>query len=115
MRMTELSLREPFEKRAVSLPNLSPKQIFPPQFQVKAKIDPVFQWRLVEEFGPESFQTLSDGTLFFCSEFVDKQSVVGWIASFGGGAELLEPVELRQEILRFAEGIAQKYRTSSET
>ncbi len=115
MRMTELAVGEIFEKRAVSLPDLSPKQIFPPQFQVKAKIDPVFKWRLVEEFGPESFQTLPDGTLLFCSKFVDSQSVVGWIASFGGGAELLEPVELRQEVLYFAERIAQKYRTSSET
>ncbi|MCX4322351.1 MAG: YafY family protein [Lachnospiraceae bacterium] len=115
MRMTELAVGETFEKRTVSLPDLSPKQIFPPQFQVKAKIDSSFKWRLVEEFGPESFQTLPDGSLLFCSKFVDRQSVVGWIASFGGGAELLEPVELRQEVLRFAEGIAQKYRTSSET
>lgn len=115
MRMTELSLGESFEKRAVSLPDLSAKEIFPPQFQITAKIDPAFKWRLVEEFGPESFRTLPDGMLLFSSEFVDKQSVVGWIASFGGGAELLEPVELRREVLRFAEGIAQKYQSFSET
>lgn len=115
MRMTELSLGESFEKRAVSLPDLSAKEIFPPQFQITAKIDPAFKWRLVEEFGPESFRRLPDGMLLFSSEFVDKQSVVGWIASFGGGAELLEPVELRREVLRFAEGIAQKYRSFSET
>lgn len=115
MRMTELSLGESFEKRTVSLPDLSAKEIFPPQFQITAKIAPAFKWRLVEEFGPESFRTLPDGILLFSSEFVDKQSVVGWIASFGGGAELLEPVELRQEVLRFAEGIAKKYRPVSET
>lgn len=115
MRMTELSLGESFEKRAVSLPDLSAKEIFPPQFQITAKIAPAFKWRLVEEFGPESFRTLPDGMLLFSSEFVDKQSVVGWIASFGGGAELLEPMELRREVLRFAEGIAQKYRFFSET
>lgn len=115
MRMTELSLGESFEKRAVSLPDLSAKEIFPPQFQITAKIDPAFKWRLVEEFGPESFRRLPDGMLLFSSEFVDKQSVVGWIASFGGGAELLEPMELRREVLRFAEGIAQKYRSFSET
>lgn len=115
MRMTNLSAGEPFEKCAVSLPDLSPKQIFPPQLQVKAKIDPAFKWRLVEEFGPESFVTLPDGMLLFASDFFDRQSVVGWISSFGGGAELLEPVELRQEVLSFAEGICQKYRPSSET
>lgn len=115
MRMTELSLGESFEKRTVSLPDLSAKEIFPPQFQITAKIDPAFKWRLVEEFGPKSFHALPDGMLLFSSEFVDKQSVVGWIASFGGGAELLEPVELRQEVLRFAEGIAKKYRPVSES
>ncbi len=115
MRMTDLSLGESFEKRAVSLPSLNPKQIFPPQFRVTAKIDPAFKWRLVEEFGPESFHALSDGMLLFSGEFVDRQSVVGWIASFGGGAELLEPVELRQEVLRFADEISQKYRPFSET
>ncbi len=115
MRMTNISLGESFEKRVVSLPDLSPKQIFPPQFQVTAKIDPAFKWRLVEEFGPESFRVLPDDSLLFSSTFVDKQSVIGWIASFGGGAQLLEPVELRQEVLRFAEGIANKYRPSSET
>lgn len=115
MRMTELSLEESFEKRTVSLPDLRAEQIFPPQFQVTAKIDPAFKWRLVEEFGPESFRALPDGMLLFSSGFVDKQSVVGWIASFGGGAELLEPVELRHDVLRFAEKIAQKYRSSSET
>lgn len=115
MRMTDLSVGEPFEKRAVSLPDLSPKQIFPPQCQIKAKIDPAFKWRLVEEFGPESFETLPDGMLLFSSDFFDKQSVVGWIASFGGGAELLEPMELRQEVLSFAEGICRKYRPSAET
>lgn len=115
MRMTDLSVGEPFEKRTVSLPDLSPKQIFPPQCQIKAKIDPAFKWRLVEEFGPESFETLPDGMLLFSSDFFDKQSVVGWIASFGGGAELLEPMELRQEVLSFAEGICRKYRPFAET
>lgn len=115
MRMTNLALGESFEKRAVSLPDLSAKQLFPPQFQVTAKIEPVYKWRLIEEFGPESFHALPDGMLFFSGEFVDKQSVVGWIASFGGGAELLEPVALRQEVLRFAEGIAQKYKSFSQT
>ena len=115
MRMTNLSVGETFEKRPVSLPDLSPKQMFPPPFQVRAKIDPSYKWRLVEEFGPESFKTLPDGMLFFCSDFYDRQSVVGWITSFGGGAELLEPVELRQEVLCFAEGIYKKYSPSPKT
>lgn len=115
MRMTDLSLGEPFEKRPVSLPDLRKNQLFPSQFQVTAKIDPAYKWRLVEEFGPESFHPLPDGMLLFSGEFADRQSVIGWIASFGGSAELLEPVELRREVLRFADEICQKYRPFSET
>lgn len=115
LRITELSLGEPFEKRAVSVPDLRPRHIYPPRFTVKAKIDPIYQWRLVEEFGPESFQTLPDGMLLFCAEFSDPETIIGWIASFGGGAELLEPSRLRQEVLDFAEGICKKYRPRPQT
>lgn len=115
MRMTELSVGEVFEKREFSLPDLRPRHIFPPKFTIQAKIHPLYQWRLVEEFGPESFQILPDGMLLFTTEFCDPDSVVGWIASFGDGAELLEPVELRQNVLDFAEGICKKYRSDFET
>lgn len=115
MRMDGLCLREPFEKRTVKPPDLSADRVFPPTYLVKAKIDPSFQWRLVEEFGPKCYQVLPDGMLLFTADFSDRNNVVGWIASFGGGAELLEPVELREEVLRFAEDIRRNYRSDSET
>ena len=100
---------ELFEKRAVPLPDFSVEKIFPYQYQVKAIIQPEFKWRLVEEYGPESFEARPDGTLLFSFGFMDKASIVGWISSFGDGAELLEPVEFRQDVLNFAEGIRKKY------
>lgn len=115
MRMDDLCLREPFEKRTVKPPDLSADRVFPPTYLVKARIDPAFQWRLVEEFGPKCYQVLSDGMLLFTADFSDRNNVVGWIASFGGGAELLEPVELREEVLRFAEDIRRNYLPDTET
>ncbi len=115
MRMTKLCLQEPFQKRSVLPPDLSADRVFPPTYQVKAKIHPSFQWRLVEEFGPECFQVLPDGMLLFSADFSDRNNVVGWIASFGGGAQLLEPAELREDVLRFAEDIRRNYMTDSET
>lgn len=115
MRMTKLCLREPFQKRAVQPPDLSADRVFPPTYLVKAKIHPSFQWRLVEEFGPKCFQVLPDGMLLFSADFSDRNNVVGWIASFGGGAQLLEPVELRQDVLRFAEDIRRNHMPDSET
>lgn len=108
-RMTNLQIKESFKKRAVPLPDLSEKQIFPDTYQVKAKIQPQYQWRLIEEYGPESFTQQPDGSLLFSAGFTDKASIVCWIASFGDGAELLEPAGFRQDVLAFAEGIRRKY------
>lgn len=108
-RMTNLQMGMPFEGRLVTLPELSSRQVFPSAYQVKAKIHPEYKWRLIEEYGLESFTQQPDGTLLFSSGFPDKTSIVSWIVSFGGGAELLEPAEFRQDILEFAEGIRKKY------
>ncbi len=108
-RMTDLKMGEPFEKRLSPLPDLAQGNVFPYTCQVKAKIQPEYKWRLIEEFGPESFTAEPDGTLLFTSGFTDNTSIIGWIASFGGGAELLEPAGLRQDILAFAEEIRKKH------
>lgn len=108
-RMTDLQLGGAFQKREAPLPNLSSQEVFPPQYQVKAKIQPKYRWRLVEEYGPDSFSVLPDGTLLFSFGFVDKTNIVTWIASFGEGAELLEPFEFRKDVLAFAEGIRKNY------
>ncbi len=111
MRITELQMTEAFEKRPVALPDLTAEKIFPSLYQVKAKIQPEYKWRLVEEYGPESFVPQPDGTLLFTAAFADKTSIIGWIISFGEGAELLEPAEFRQDILNMADCIREKYLT----
>lgn len=108
-RMVDLQIGGTFEKRPVPLPNLSSERIFPYAYQIKAKIRPEYKWRLVEEYGPESFVVQPDGTLLFSAGFTDKTSIVCWIASFGEGAELLEPAEFRRDVRLFAEGIRKKY------
>lgn len=108
-RMTDLQAGEAFEKRAAPLPELSGERVFPTVYQVKAIIGAEYKWRLIEEFGMDSFITQPDGTLLFSFGFTDKMNIVGWIASFGDGAELLEPAELRGEVLAFAEGIRKRY------
>lgn len=108
-RMTELADAGSFEKRPASLPNLSQERVFPHVFQVKARIEPEYRWRLIEEYGADSFQEQEDGSLLFAFGFTDKTGIVGWIASFGGGAELLEPEELRCELVQFGENIRKRH------
>ncbi|MCI8332223.1 MAG: YafY family transcriptional regulator [Clostridiales bacterium] len=111
-RMAELKAGDPYTKRRVPEPDFSTERLYPANYQVKAIIKPAYKWRLVEEYGLESFTEQPDGTLLFSFGFTDKRSIVGWIASFGEGAELLEPVELREDIRAFAEDIRKKYMQS---
>ncbi len=108
-RMNGLKTLDVFEKRDAPLPDLSSPRVFPQAYLVTAKIDAAFKWRLVEEFGPDSFTVQPDQSLLFSAGFTDAASVIGWIASFGGGAELIEPAELRKEVLAFARKICQSY------
>ncbi len=108
-RMTGLRAGESFEKRSVPFPDLSSEQVFPHLYQVKARIHPKYKWRLIEEYGPESFDVQPDGMLLFSFGFMDKGSIVRWIVSFGEAAELLEPSEFRKDVLEFAEEIRKKY------
>lgn len=112
-RMTDLRTEDIFEKsRPDLLPDLSSEKIFSNAYQVKAIIQPEYKWRLVEEYGLDSFTEQQDGTLLFSFGFSDKTSIICWIASFGEGAELLEPKEFRRDMLEFAENIRKKYMES---
>ena len=108
-RMTGLELCGFFEKREAPLPDLSQEKVFPRTYQVKARIAPEYRWRLIEEYGADSFAVQADSSLLFTFDFADKETIIGWIASFGGGAELLEPAWLRRELAQFGDNIRKKH------
>ena len=67
------------------------------------------KWRLVDEYGIDSFTYTEDGRLLFKFGFTDKENLLGWLLSFGDKAELLEPSELRLELKELMESISRKY------
>lgn len=111
-RMTEIQLMEPFEKRAAPLPDLSNEKVFPHTYLMKAMVNPEYRWRLVEEYGPDCFIEQEDGGQLFSFGFADEESILGWILSFQGGAELLEPVYLRERLSAFGKKLQQQYSDS---
>ena len=108
-RMTDLSNGEPFSPRPAPLPDLDPERIYPTQYQVCVRFDPACRWRLVEEYGADSFAVQPDGSLLFRRGFPDADSVISWILTFGDGAELLEPAELREQLGALVRRLAQRY------
>ncbi len=81
--------------------------------QVTILFDADVKYRLIDEYGPESFQVTENGSLLLTSGFTNKEFLIGWILGFGEKAMVLEPLELRQELLRIAEGIAGNYRATT--
>lgn len=104
----QISRRE-FVKRQTTVPDLSNERIFPGGIRVKAVFDPECKWRLVEEFGSESFVEQADGRLLFQADYTDKENLIAWLLTFRDKAELLEPEEIREEIKMSIYSMKKKY------
>ena len=113
-RMTDLTVGESFSPRPAPPPDLTPERVFPPVWQVEILFDPACRWRLVEEYGADSFTRRPDGKLLFRGRFPDKESVFSWLLPFGDRAELLAPAALRQDLARLTQRLAQQYERSAE-
>ena len=74
-----------------------------------ASVDPACRWRLVEEYGPDSFTIQPDGRLRFTWGFPDADSVLSWVLTFGEGAELTEPEELRLRLAALTATLVRRY------
>ena len=91
------------------MPDLGNERIFPGGIQVKALFEPECKWRLVEEFGADSFAEQGDGRLLFRADYTDRENLILWLMTFGDRAELIEPREIRAEMRARAERMWKKY------
>ena len=98
-----------FARQPVTAPDVSAKRVFPHNFQVRILFTPDCKWRLIEEFGVESFEKLEDGRLLFSFGFADKENLFSWVLTFGERAELLEPVGFRDELGQIGKRMWEKY------
>lgn len=98
-----------FLKRQTPIPDLSDERIFPGGIKVKALFEQDCKWRLVEEFGVESFRVQQDGRLYFQADYTNKENLITWLLSFREKVELLEPEEIREEIRASLERMRKKY------
>lgn len=110
-RMDRLECRtEMREERSVPEFTISPEW----KFQIEAAratvvFDGRMKWRLIEEFGPGSFEELKDGTLKKEIRWGDKESLFCWLLGFCHHVKILEPAEYREEFLGLLEDIKKRY------
>ena len=109
-RMLDLDkTEETFQMRDFQMPDLSIQKAFPNTMEVKAVLKPAMKWRLIEEFGPDSFQEEADGSLLFSFGFADKDNLFSWLLSFGDQVRLLEPKNLVPEFTAMVKRISEQY------
>ena len=70
---------------------------------------PEVKYRLVEEYGPDSFTAQPDGRLLFTRGFQYPEDAAAWFLAFGDRAEVLSPLELREALRKTAQNILERY------
>lgn len=110
-RLSELKReRQISEKHPRKVPDLSSENIFPSTFTIKAIFKQDMKWRLIDDYGTDSFNELDDGRLLFTRGCSDKYNLFTWLLTFGTSVELLEPENLRSEFSDLAQKISEIYR-----
>lgn len=99
----------PVKERELPEFTATPGNIFTELFEVEAIFDASVRWRLIDEFGEESFTEQEDGRLLFKVSYADKDYFLGWILTFGAKAELIRPVEMRRELKDLLREMSEKY------
>lgn len=109
-RMDRLRLTEEhFTKRQAPMPDLRTEKIFPGGIRVKAVFEAECKWRLAEEFGMGSFEPMTDGRLLFTADYTDKDNLIDWLMTFRDKVVLLEPEEIRGELIWAIKRIGARY------
>lgn len=110
-RMEQITLQEDkYQERACPMPDLSDSKVFSEGMEVKVLFHPEYKWRLVEEYGGGCYTEQEDGRLLFqTNTFARKDYLIDWLFSFRDGVELIEPKEIRTEILEILESMKKNY------
>jgi proteasome accessory factor B len=71
--------------------------------------------RLIRERMPhpgQTFQTFSDGTLFYRARVRNLDEVAWWLVQYGAEAVVIQPPALREKVIALAEGVLRAHRVA---
>lgn len=109
-RMTALETGESFSPRPYPLPDTGDERAFPENVRIKMRVSAKYAWRLIEEYGAGCYTVDSAGDCLFSAGFASREQAIGWVLSFQGRAELLEPADLRDEIRKIGKKIVKRHK-----
>ena len=109
-RLAELKMTgQEYEIRELPALDMSSEKLFSGSFTVEVRFEASAKWRVIEEFGVDSFREQKDGTLLFSFAFTDEENLFEWLLSYGNRAELLKPEEMRKRLKERIKEMEQKY------
>lgn len=79
---------------------------------INAIYDKSVEYRLVEEYGPQSYQEQEDGRLYTEWGFTSYTKALAWFLGFGSKVEILAPEEFKRQYLEEIGRIQDKYKDS---
>lgn len=77
------------------------------KIHLKALFSPAAKYRLIEEYGIDSFSARENGELLLEQDFASYENMREWVFSFGDLVRILEPADLRDDRYRAAKAILQ--------
>jgi predicted DNA-binding transcriptional regulator YafY len=78
-------------------------------YLITALYDPSVKYRLVEEYGPDSFTVMDDGRLYTKWGFTDPDEAVLWFLGFGDKVDVIDPPEMVEKMKTMVGKITSKY------
>lgn len=79
-------------------------------YMITAIFDRSEKYRLIEEYGVESYSEMDDGRLLFIRGFTNIDVMISWLLSFGDKVEVVEPVKIRERIRAIIKNMLDKYK-----
>ncbi len=98
-----------FPQREIPEKKLDFGQHFSDEYIISAVYEPDEKYKLVEEYGPDSFTVREDGKLYAKWGFCDYNNAMNWFLGFGDRVEILEPEEFKQDYIKRLKKTLEKY------
>lgn len=102
-------LEEAFVPREIPSEELDLDDYFTDENKITILFHKSLEYRLVEEYGPDSYELTEDGSLKFSVRYTNRYYMISWILGFGDKARVAEPIDLADEIKEKAKKIIANY------
>lgn len=89
---------EGFVPRDIPPNEMNFDNLFTDENRITVMFDKSLEYRIIEEYGPDSYQVMEDGSLKLSVGYANKEYIISWVLGFGDKARVLEPVCLAEKI-----------------